>query len=529
MKNIVKTRLAFWIIFGQIVFAQTFPDYPERQPAELSSSRDLQMQQWEMIGSGVDPDEYIVGPGDKLFISIIGIHEILHDVILNQESDIYISKVGGISLKNFTLTDVKDKIKEAINKYYKDVEVFISLRDVRKIKVTLLGEVTNPGPVTINGNARLLQLLAIPGTMKNTSNYRNIRVANNEGEEKIFDLLPFLRLGKRENNPLLHEDDIIFVDKVDKTISIDGMIKYPGTYEFKENERVIDFITLTGGFLSRAKTDTIEIVSFNENGEKQSSRFYTLDDLSNNKIILNKFDNILVREIPDYFIEKFVRVEGYVNYPGYYKIIEGVTTLSEVILSAGGFRKNASLIEASLYRTSGITTFDPEFERLKLIPRADMTDDEYDYLKAKSRQREGRVVVDFVNIFQKNLKNEDVILMRGDIITVPEAKNYITMLGQIVSPGKIPYSEGLTVEDYIKLAGGYSWRALSGDVRVIKAKTGEWIDADDVELLEPGDTIWIPENPPPPKFWDVFTTSLQIVGQVAAIVAATIAVIVASR
>jgi len=47
--------------------------------------------------------------------------------------------------------------------------------------------------------------------------------------------------------------------------------------------------------------------------------------------------------------------------------------------------------------------------------------------------------------------------------------------------------------------------------------------------LKPGDTIWIPETPPGPKFWDVFTTSLAIVGQVAAIIAATVAIIVASR
>ncbi|MCK7519152.1 MAG: hypothetical protein MZV64_16210 [Ignavibacteriales bacterium] len=46
---------------------------------------------------------------------------------------------------------------------------------------------------------------------------------------------------------------------------------------------------------------------------------------------------------------------------------------------------------------------DPEFERLKLILRADMTDDEYDYLKAKSRQRKGKVVVDFEGLFIKKI------------------------------------------------------------------------------------------------------------------------------
>jgi len=51
----------------------------------------------------------------------------------------------------------------------------------------------------------------------------------------------------------------------------------------------------------------------------------------------------------------------------------------------------------------------------------------------------------------------------------------------------------------------------------------------DSDKIEPGDAIWIPEDPPGPKFWDVFTTSLNILGQVAAIVAAAIAVVIASR
>jgi hypothetical protein len=47
--------------------------------------------------------------------------------------------------------------------------------------------------------------------------------------------------------------------------------------------------------------------------------------------------------------------------------------------------------------------------------------------------------------------------------------------------------------------------------------------------LEPGDIIWIPEEPPGPKFWDVFLTTLGVLGQVATVVAATIAVIIATR
>jgi len=71
--------------------------------------------------------------------------------------------------------------------------------------------------------------------------------------------------------------------------------------------------------------------------------------------------------------------------------------------------------------------------------------------------------------------------------------------------------------------------AETGDVRVIRANSGEWIYASDVDSLNPGDTIWVPEEPPAPKFWTVFTTVLQVVGQLAAVVAATVAVIIATR
>ncbi|MBK9282746.1 MAG: SLBB domain-containing protein [Sphingobacteriaceae bacterium] len=238
---------------------------------------------------------------------------------------------------------------------------------------------------------------------------------------------------------------------------------------------------------------------------------------------------MIVRIIPEYYIDNFIRIEGWVNYPGVYKIKEDQTKLSEIIKEAGGFRKDASIKDASLSRTTGEVDLDPEYERLKLILRADMTDDEYDYLKAKSRQRKGRVVVDFEELFFNNNVSEDVTLKRGDFISVPEAKNYVTLLGQVVNPGNIVYNENYSVEDYIRLAGGFGWRAIESDVRVIKSNTGEWIDDEDVESIEPGDTIWIPEDPPGAKFWDVFTTSLQVLGQVAAVIAATVAVIVATR
>jgi len=158
-----------------------------------------------------------------------------------------------------------------------------------------------------------------------------------------------------------------------------------------------------------------------------------------------------------------------------------------------------------------------------------MTDDEYDYLKAKARQPLGKVVVNFRDIFEKKISKEDIVLRKNDAIFVPEKKDYINLIGQVVQPGKVPFDKKLQVKDYIALAGGFGWRAIESDVRVVRANSGEWIDEDDVEVLYPGDIIWIPEDPPPPKFWDFTKDALFIIGQVATVVTAAVAIIMSKR
>jgi len=511
------------------LISQIIPNYKERS---FAISSDSVLTQNYLLGASegsVDPKEYIVGPGDKIFVSISGMRDIALDLTINQEGYLFIPKVGGVDLKNTNLIDAKNKIIAAVNNFYKNVDVFVSLVRFRRIKVSLVGDVKNPSSYILPGNARLIDLIVNSTGMNNTSNYRDIKITGKNGNSKIYDLLRYLRFGDRKNNPLLHEGDIILVDKVDKTISISGEIKYPGTYEFIKGETVADFINLAGGFLNKARIDTIEIVRFEDNGRTQKSLYYSYKELVDNKIELENQDMVIVRQKPLYYIDRFVQVTGWVKYPGYYKIVEDKTKLTDVINDAGGFLKDASLIDATLTRKLGTVEKDPEYERLKGMQRKDMSDDEYDYFKAKSREEKGKVVVDFVSLFKKHDESENVILKNGDVINVPEAKNYIIMLGQVKNPGDVIYKDGLTVDDYIKLAGGFGWRAVKGDVRVIRANSGDWIEADKVDSLKPGDTIWIPEESPAPKFWDIFTTSLQILGALASIVAATVAIIVATR
>lgn len=517
-----KNRSLTYLV-GSIVCFLLFSFSPPAQEKNLENVLNVKTE----TAGYIDPTTYFIGPGDSLLILIKGLDEIAWKVRVSHEGTIYVPKVGELNLKSNSLSEAKKKIEESIKYFYKNVEIFVSLIDIRKIKVGLYGDVKKSAILTLPANAHLSDVLMNSELINPTADLRNIKIVGDDNQSEIYDFISFIRTNDKKQNTQLKEGDFIYLDKADKTFSIFGSVKFPLLYNFRQDETVFDAVNLAGGFLTNAKRDTLEIIRFANDNKTQNSFFITFED--SKKFELQNKDKLIIRSIPEFLLDEIVTVEGFVKYPGIYKIKDGATKLSEIIELAGGFLPKASLSDATLFRRTLADTTDVEFERLKNLLRKDMTDDEYDYLKAKARQPKGKVVVNFPDIFESKIDREDVILRKNDLIIVPEKKDYINLIGQVVQPGKIPYDIHLKVQDYIALAGGFGWRAIESDVRVVRANSGEWIDEDDVDVLYPGDIIWIPEDPPPPKFWDFTKDALFIIGQVATVVTAAVAIIVSRR
>ncbi|MCC6636905.1 MAG: SLBB domain-containing protein [Ignavibacteriaceae bacterium] len=517
--------MLFLSCINTVVFTQTIPTYTDRssivfdangQTASEDPSGDL----------SVDEETYVLGPGDGFSISIDNAEALVYEARVNPDGFLIIPKAGIVKVSGMILKDAKKNIIALIREKFKTHNILVTLSTIRSVKVDIFGEVQKRGGKVIFANSRLSDVLLEAGINKE-ADIRNIKVISKLNVTSYYDFLQYMRLADRSQNPVVQEGDHISIGKIDRSVSVTGAVGYAGIYEYKAGETVLDLIKIAGGFLDEAFTDTIEIIRFLPDAKTQIDIKLSNQELIKNNFNLQNKDIVVVRSKPEYLKENIVTITGQVKYPGKYKIDKDKTHLSELITISGGYLEKASLMDASLRRFIGADTVDAELERIKLIPRPDMTDDEYDYMKAKSRQRKGQVVVDFRNIFRSY--EDDVVLRNGDEILIPEKKEYIIIIGQAVFPGNVEYMPGLTVQDYIKLAGGFSWRAEQGEVRIVKAKTGEWIEEDEILVLEPGDTIWIPEEPPAPKFWDIFKDSLTILGQVATVVAATIAVIVSSR
>lgn len=516
--------MLFLSIFSVLLHAQEVPTYADR--AFIITDSSIQSSELPVIEGSVDEDTYVLGAGDQFRISVDDIQPVIFESRINPDGLLLIPKVAAIKLTGKLLRDAKALISKEVSSRFKGREVLVTLTGIRKIKISIYGEVLRKGSKVIYANTRLNDIL-MDGGFTPAANIRNIRIISKEGAQRIIDLLSFIRLADREQNPVLEDGDYVMVDKLDKTVTLSGAVKYPGIYEFRVDESLESLIKIAGGFLDAAFLDTLEVIRFGSDAKTQISIVKSVAAFYGENFRLANKDRIVVRVKPEYLEEKIVTISGYVKYPGPYKINEGVTRLSDIIPEAGGFLSRGSLKSAYIVRESGESVYDPEFERLKGMLRKDMSDDEYDYLKSRSRQRKGRVVIDFEKVFLT--KTDDLLLKKNDQIFVPLKKDFIIIIGQAVFPGNLEYHPEYGIRDYIAQAGGFAWRADEGEIRVIKGKTGEWIDEDDIENLEPGDTIWIPEKPQAPKFWDVFKDSLMIVGQLATVIAATIAVIVSTR
>ncbi len=509
--------------------AQQLGTTPERKDDEKPTRLETQQQAPPVVEVPVNDTTYIVGPGDELSINIFGTQFYTFRTVVNSDGSLIIPDLGRVDVRYASLKDVRERVRTLLREDIRNAEIIVSLARARQVKVTVAGAVERPGIVVLPATARVSEALEFSGgPVKDTTSLRNIVVRRGDGGTVRADLLRYFRIGDLEANPFVSGGDRIYFPPKDRIVSIFGAVGIEGRVDFVEGERLFDLIEACQGFRAPAFLDSVEIVRF-ESDHVTTKRFFLNlngypDDQSAN-IAIETGDLILVRSIPRFHMHRLVVVTGEVRYEGSYSIIHGKSTLKEIIQQAGGFTPNASLEEAVLIRKPPDSEKDIEFERLQKIPAADMQEDEYEYFKARGREKIGMMVVDFKRLFLHGDNSQDIMLREGDVIEVPKLKNYIRIIGRVNNPGNVIFNSSWSYMNYLNAVGGYGWRADEGDVRVVKARTGELVDAentDDYEL-EPGDTIWVPEVPKV-KFWETALTALGVISQIAGIVGIVIAI-----
>ena len=380
------------------------------------------------------------------------------------------------------------------------------------------GAVNRPGIYETESTESLRDVIEMAGGFLPTAGIKRIQLERvSTEEEKIIKDLKFENekdFDRISKNFRIENGDLAQIFEIPpyhhNYVEITGNVKNEGKYELKKDMTVLDLIEEAGGAKKGILLKNAELIRFTgtKNPEIITINLKKLmkDSLEDN-FKLKEYDRL--RILSQSKQEQFVYLHGEFTYPGRYLIKDG-TTLKEAIDRAGGFTENAFLEGAVLTKNSIKQLQNEALEdliretRLGLIQSQRAVMGSYDTETAKEAymrylqlqqdylsdlkkiQEPGRVIINLLDPVQLNITLED-----GDRIEVPKLTKIVQVLGEVYYATGIAYREGLSIEDYIEIAGGPKPSADKKQIYV-QRPSGK-IEKGAVEI-KPGDKIVVPEK-----------------------------------
>ena len=378
------------------------------------------------------PTNYVVGPGDKVFIDVYGASQKSEQLQVSPDGTVQATGYGPIHIGGLTVAQANARIKETLGSRYKSSEIRLTVGQTRTISVNIMGEVAAPGTYTLSAFATVFHALYMAGGVNGIGTLRNIKVFRGGRQVTSVDLYDYILNGKLTGNVRLADNDVIMVGPFDCIVDIAGYVKRPMAYEMKKNESVATLIKYAGGFASGAYRRAVRLNRVA--GDRYSA--YNVPEFEMAGFKLADGDSVSVDSIFKRY-ENTVTVDGAVFHPGQYDLGSN-PTVRTLVQSAGGVTEVAFLGRAVLHRM-------------------------------KSDRTWSVLSVDLEGVL--NGTSADVPLENEDILTIALRQDKsnartVTIIGEVMVPGPYEYAENETIEDLIIQAGGLTDAASTARVDV---------------------------------------------------------------
>ena len=276
---------------------------------------------------------YILAPGDELRITVFGDNNLEFVSKIDLNGNISFPNLGVFFAAGNSFATVKNRLKVFLGKYYSGLlsspnRTFldVSLTQIRPVKVSVLGNVTTPGPHLVNGMATVLNALYASGGINTSGTLRDVKVYRNNKLIKTIDLYDYITQGNIDQDIRLANNDVLFVGPRISSVTLKGKVKKAAIYEIKEGETLEDLFKYSGGLSAVASTNAVNVSRIkpfkDRNQELVFDRFLTTVNYSNQNskgFVLTDGDVVNVQEILTKQKNK-VFIEGNVNAPGSYAL-----------------------------------------------------------------------------------------------------------------------------------------------------------------------------------------------------------------
>jgi len=428
--------------------------------------------------------------------------------------------------KERKITDVPADDYNKYNPLNGDKYVVEAILDRFENRVEISGAVFRPGQFELDESLTLKQLIAKADGLKEDAflnrGYISRLNADNSLSLLSFDVAKVLA-GTEADIKLQREDKVtissIFDLREEYKVTIQGEVREPGTFEYGDNMNLESLIQMAGGFKEGATPNRIEISRRIKNSDAtsvsaQTAEVFTVNVDQNLKVqekdfTLKPFDIVSIRSSESYQVQRQVKVEGEVLYPGTYTITKKDERISDIMKRAGGLSPLAYVEGASLKRTGGaearaidsLERRKEEKEKLMNLQRLKQTGakDTTTFEKDIQVLRSDLVGIDLVRILKKPLSRNDLIVEDGDIIRVPKELQTVRVTGEVLKPNSIVYVKGRSFKGYVDGAGGFSYNAYKKGAYIVYsngsvAAAKKFLFFNNYPQVKPGAEIFVPKR-----------------------------------
>ncbi|MFA7062330.1 MAG: polysaccharide biosynthesis/export family protein, partial [Pedobacter sp.] len=112
----------------------------------------------------VSADEYLIGEGDLLKITVYDNPDLATDARVGGDGKITLPLIGEIPVNGMNTIDAQKKIAAMFaNGYINKPQVSVFITEYKSKKVTTLGEFTKPGLIELRGNSTLMEVISNAG------------------------------------------------------------------------------------------------------------------------------------------------------------------------------------------------------------------------------------------------------------------------------------------------------------------------------------------------------------------------------
>ena len=425
------------------------------------------------------PADYVIGPGDQLLIRVWGKIDLDARVTVDRNGQIFLSKVGTLSVAGLRYEQLESFLHSAIANLYKDFELNVTMGQLRSIQIFILGSARQPGAYTVSSLSTLVNALFASGGPSATGSMRHIQLRRDNRVLVDFDIYDLLRRGDKSHDVQLLPGDVIYIPPAGPQVAIMGSVNEPGIYELKGETTIAAALNDAGGLTNLAETDRVLLERIENHRRRRVDDFVL--DASGLQRVLRDGDMLRVFPISPQF-DNAVTLRGNVAQPGRFPWHEGMR-ISDLIPSRN------FLITSNYWNQQNNLAGNAHVDMMTDLAEnsAEINWDHASIERLDEQDLSTRLIsFNLGNAIGNPASPDNQLLKPGDVITIlsrsdlplPMDKHatFVRVSGEVNAPGVYRVEPGDTLRNVVERAGGltpHSYLYASQLTRVSTRKAEE--------------------------------------------------------